>query len=321
MSEKIKERVQFYSSPKGLIYIFSSPTFIWFFSLYITTLIMMISLNVARLGFNIEGLTTGPQYFMNLFMFYGLNAAYTSDSFILHGGAWLLGPFVAVFMGLGLIILKEAGFSYNGLTEDPLGTMFYAFFREDVYGYDIHLMGEKGNVFYFSIVWIPIITSTILVIVASRRLDRRSSVVSRFLISFIIAIMVGNAIARISDPNLTYSIEGFFKSLFIDRERNHFVVYQGEYPPMMLATFFTFLQIIPMIIMAFFELIILFYNVSKLQYEYNQKLKKENMERREALSEDEYDLLPWEIDLKARKKAKKDSKGKEKPTKEIEKNE
>jgi hypothetical protein len=306
---KYVKKIKYLGSKEGIIQYTTSPTFVWFAGLYITSLIMMILLNLSRVGLSWEGLTTGPQYFMRIFMYYGLNATYISNEFILNGGAWLLGPFVTVFLGLALIILSDAGFAFNSEMDDPLGTRFYAFFREDVYGYDVNIFGNKGNMFYIALVWIPIISASIMVIIAKRRLNRTSSLVTRFVVSFVIAIFIGNTFSRISDPNMHYEWSGFFHSLFVDRRQNAFVVYDGEYPPMMIATFLTLIQIFPMLVMGSIEGGISVFKLIRLRMKLRRERMLEAEERKSTLTDEEIDEeaedLPWEVDLKQRKKAKK----------------
>ena len=171
MSEFVKNKFKDFASKDTAFNIFTSPTFVWFFSLYISGLLMMIGFNIARLGFTLDGIFGGPQYYAKLFLQYGLNATSEYASPWFGASAWIFAPFMALLLGIPLFFLTEGGFSYNGVVSDPQGTIFYAFFKDDVFAYDINLFGDKGNLFFIGIVWIPIIVASVNTILVKKKYD------------------------------------------------------------------------------------------------------------------------------------------------------
>lgn len=184
----------------------TSPTTVWFASLYFTVLISMICFNVNRQGFNRSGFLGGPRYYATLFLTYGLNDESTYVNPWMHGvGAWLFAPFIAVWLGVVLYFTKMAGFAFNGKTfSDPTGAFFYAFFADNVYGFEHNFFGAKGNMFYLGIVWIPIFVSCIITIYYKNWVRRETSIVTRFFINVLISFWVGFQMARMTDPHFWF---------------------------------------------------------------------------------------------------------------------
>ncbi len=272
----IVNRLKFTFSKQGIKSMLTSPTFVWFSSLYFSTLLMMIAMNIARVGF-IKGILTGPQYFARIFLTYGLNATSTYNSPWFGASAWIFAPFLAIWLGVPLYMLKDAGYAYNGPRQDPQGVLFYAFFREDVYGFDVRIFGDKGNLFYIGIVWLPIIIASINTIWVKRRTKRNTSMVTRFFVSFIIAVIVAIQFSKMTDPNLHFSFQGLMTSLFDDRKYNHFELYDGAYPPMYLATLMALFQMVPMIILGIIEASLAYYELRKLKKQMHVGEKKEKV--------------------------------------------
>ncbi len=275
-------------------YKLTSPTFLWFLSLYISVLLSMIMFNISREGFNADGIFGGPSYYANLFLHYGLNANANYESPWASGfRAWLIAPFLAIWLGLPLYFLKDAGYAYNGETRsDPQGNFFFAFFDENVYGFEINIFGEKGNLFYIGIIWIPILVATFTTIYYKRRMNRETSIVNRFLISFIIAIWLGISMAKMTDPSLSFSLQGFFQSLFDNRRHNAFVEYDGHYHPLMLATLTALFQIINLIIFGLLDSVEVLIGKINSQREHYRIQREVKLKRQSAGMA----KLPWEAD-------------------------
>jgi hypothetical protein len=273
----------------------TSPTLFWFYSLYLSCLLMMIINNLFRVGFTIDGLLGGPIYYSGLFFNYGLNVegVYTTpyESGVL---AWIIAPFIAIFLGVVLFFLKDSGFTYNGNTREmnpylAPGNPTYAFFPEDVYGAGTVLFGMKGNLFYISIVWIPIIISSILTVYYSKWLDRGDWVVSKFFTNFIIALWIAIPFAKKTDPDLSFSFSGLIQSLFIDRSINHFVIYDGHYHPMMIAFTLTLFQFVPQLIYYFF----LFLYLIEKEYKKYSLIRDKRKEYQKSKEGEFQGNLPW----------------------------
>lgn len=279
----------------------TAPSTVWFVGLWFYGIFSMIVFNMFRVlssgGTFGEALFGGPSYYAHLFLFYGLNEKGGPTGWESGIGAWLIAPFLAVFMGITLFYLRDSGFAYNGNTrlEDPLlpiGDPVYAFFPEPVYGAGINLFGMKGNLFYIGIVWMPIILASITTIVYQRKVKRDTSLITRFVVNFIIAVWLGVQVAKMTDPNLSFSLPGFFESIFSDRRTNAFVSYEGQYHPMMLATAFTLYQVVPMLVLATFDGVInLTGRVRQERALYNQRMQYQRERQEGGISK-----LPWERD-------------------------
>ena len=127
---------------------FTSPTLVWFGSLYLYVLSSMIAFNISREGFNADGILGGPEYYMDLFLTYGLNSNLEGTPYVSPYAtgilAWIMAPFMAIWLGVTVFFLKRGGFAYNGVTfKDPSGTLFFAFFSKSVYGYEINRSEER----------------------------------------------------------------------------------------------------------------------------------------------------------------------------------
>lgn len=274
---------------------FTSPTLVWFGSLYFYVLFSMIAFNVSREGFNADGFFGGPEYYMDLFLTYGLNSTpeevlYTSP-YAKGILAWVMAPFIAVWLGVTLFFLKRGGFAYNGTTfKDPSGTLFFAFFSKSVYGYEINIVGLKGNLFYLGIIWIPIFMATITTIMYKRKVKRETSIVTRFFFSVIISFWIAMEMAKITDPSIIFSMDGLFESLFVDRKYNNFVQYDGHYHPTNLATALALFHITLLILFSLVDNIETAYLAIRRQIRiYNQQRVMLQERIAQGVAE-----LPWE---------------------------
>jgi len=279
-------------------YKISSPTTVWFGSLYFFGLFSMIMNNIFRLGFSWNAIANAPSYYAGLFLNYGLNSegTYTSpyESGIL---AWLMAPFIAIWMGLVLYYLRDAGFAYNGNTRFmdpflPAGNPFYAFFSTDVYGAGDLIFGIKGNMFYISIVWMPIIFASILTLIYSKWTKRESWIVTRVFFNFVIAAWIAVNLAKITNPTVSLNLGGFFKSVFVDRRNNYFVVYDGQYNPAMLTFVFALFQFVSIVVAAAIDgLISLSYLIRRKYEEYQERQEYLEEAKSKGITK-----LPWEED-------------------------
>ncbi len=275
----------------------SSPTLVWFASLYFFSLLSIIIFNLVRTGFDLASVATAPEYYTDLFLHYGLNAESTYQSKYLHGfSSWLYAPFVVVFMGLALFFIKEAGLAFNSPSFSISDiNKKYAYFSKNVFGYDVVLFGnQKWNAFYIGQVWLPIIAACIVTIAYSRHTKRETWIVSRFFISLLISFWLATDLAKMTDPNYYYDWSLFFPTLFEFRYNNRFVAYNGDYNPMTLTLVFTFFQFIPMIMLGVGELA---YSATKT-YLQKKQIFKSKEERIVHIPTKE---LPW---IKERKKTK-----------------
>lgn len=233
----------------------TSPTTVWFASLYFFSLIAIIIFNVVRTGGDINAVFTGPEYYASLFLHYGLNEGSTYNSPFASGVlSWLFAPFLVIFMGIPLFFLKEAGWAYNSpFFEISQINKTYAFFNTNVFGYEIVFLGQKGNAFFFGMVWLPIICATIVTAIYKIHTKRDSWIVTRFVINLLISFWLGLELAKMTDPNLYFEWSEFIPTLVDHRFTNNFVVFEGHYNPMMIMLLFTFFQIAPMVILGLVE--------------------------------------------------------------------
>ena len=201
---------------------FSHPSLVWFYLLWVNTLLAMIIFNIARVGFTPEGIFGGPEYFGSLFWYYGLNQnpAYITP---FNPGilSWIFSPFIAIFLGIPLYVLMEAGWSpiVDSKIKD-LGTKDYAFFPENPFGYDVSFGAKKFNVFFIGIVWLPIIISSIMLVIYMDKTKRSVHPVLTFVIGFIIAMTLGLEFGRIQSPDYYLDFQKGWESLTQFRNRS-----------------------------------------------------------------------------------------------------
>ncbi len=234
----------------------TSPTTVWFVSLYIFGLLSMVFFNIARVGLNQDGIFGGPYYYTNLFLHFGLNNSSTYQSPLLTNPflTTLFAPYLAIFFGMAFFMIPNAGRAFNSTGFSPQeGANSFAFFNQDVYGFEISFLFPKLNLFYIGIVWLPIIASSIITIYYKNWLSRETSLVSRSIINLIIAYFVGVEFAKMTDPNFKYVWQNFIPSILSERRNQTFVVYSGQYFPLMLMTILFFYQFIPIIVMGLIE--------------------------------------------------------------------
>ena len=165
------------------------PTGLWLLCFYLASILMMIVLNIARLGFTGEAIFSAPTYFTQLFISYGLNSGKTASpppdilvelpayldpdyglqkidfANALTSGAWLFAPLVIYVLGLLFVILPGTGFP------QPLGDFDYLvnfqYFHHFVpfLGFTVDpvtgTMTTTGA-FYFLIAWLPIILACLI---------------------------------------------------------------------------------------------------------------------------------------------------------------
>ena len=167
-------------------------------------------------------------------------------------------------------------------------------------------MGDKVNLFYIGIVWIPIFVASINTILVKKKYDKELSLPKILAVAYVLAIIVAIPMAKMTDPNLSFSFPGALDSLFQDRKYNHFEIYDGYYPPMMLSIMMTLYHLIPMVIMGLIEAAMNWYRYSKTKRAALKAMIRIDEEDKEI------EALPWETDyenlkadLKKKKKEKK----------------
>ena len=200
-------------------------------------------------------------------------------------------------------MIRDAGHAFNGPKEDPQGTIFYAFFAEFVYGFEVGLGGLKGNIFYIGIVWLPIIAASLITISYKRHVKRESSIVMRFSISFVISMWLANIFARFSDPNFYYDWGGFWDSLITFRKRNLFVRsvnvdtgfdsqdFQGHYHPTSTGMLFALMHIIPIIVFGLMDAAGSVYSGLKREFTFYRERQRMLRERIRSGAK----KLPWDV--------------------------
>ncbi|MDH5400970.1 MAG: hypothetical protein OEY49_00655 [Candidatus Heimdallarchaeota archaeon] len=289
-----------------IIYRISSPSAIWFISIYVNTLFAIIGFNIVRDkdGTFFDKIFGGPSYYSRLFLTYGLNSKSNPGPWAEGMLAWIFAPFAVFFMGLGLFYLKEGGWARNSaIFSDPEGVKSYAFFSDLVFGYETNIFGKfagegsKWNLFYIGLIWVPMFATITITILYEKKLDRKTSIVTRTIINFLIAIWIGTIIARVGDPSLNYDWSNLWNNVMNERERNKFVIINKEYNyhPTFIAMYFVFIQFIPSILLGLANGIIAIRK--QIRFEWDAYKERQNLElEREAHG---VKKLPWVPDLES----------------------
>ncbi|NHJ33219.1 MAG: hypothetical protein FK732_10170 [Asgard group archaeon] len=255
------------------------PTGIWLLCYYVASLLMMIILNIARLGFTGEAIFSAPTYFAQLFISYGLNAGKTKVpppgpleeipahldvdygmqkvdfGNALSSAAWLFAPMVVYVLGLLMTILPGSGFpqpigDFDYLTNFQYFHDFVPFLGFSVDA-DTNVMRTTGS-FYFLIAWLPLIISCLVGAFITKRVfkekkDRSISVIKVMFFNLLVGFIVGLQMGVITG-DVTFRIIGALRTIFTNSYDNTGYFFSGEYHPNTILIVSWFVNFIPMIL-------------------------------------------------------------------------
>lgn len=262
------------------------PTGLWLLCFYLASILMMVILNIARIGFTGEAIFSAPTYFTQLFISYGVNSGKTAApppnillelptyldpdyglqkidfANALTSGAWLFAPMVIYVLGLLFVILPGSGFP------QPLGDFDYLlnfqYFHHFVpfLGFetnpDTGIMTTTGS-FYFLLVWLPIILACLIGAFVTKRVfkekkNRSISVVKMMLFNLVAGFIVGMQMGTITGE-VNFRIIGALRTIFTDSYDNTGYFFSGEYHPNTILIISWFVNFIPMVFAALWYLI------------------------------------------------------------------
>ncbi len=254
------------------------PTGLWLICYYFAAILMMIILNIARLGWTAEAIFSAPTYFAQLFISFGLNSGkvkapdldrendfyYQKIDFdnALSSASWIFAPMIIYVLGLFIAILPGSGFP------QPVGDFDYLtnfrYFHDFVpyLGFEINpdtnIMFKTGS-FYFLIAWFPIILASLAGAFVTKRVfpeknNRSISVVKLMLFNLIVAFIVGLQMGTITGE-ITFRITGVIKTIFTNSYDNTGYIYTGQYNPNAILIVSWFINFIPMVIAAIWYLL------------------------------------------------------------------
>ena len=288
---------------KAITGFLSHPSMVWFYLLHITTLLSMIVFNIVRVGFTLDGIFGGPEYYGNLFWYYGLNAdpAYVTpygQGFL----AWITSPLLVIFLGVPLYFLMEAGWSpvVDSQIKD-LGTKNYAFFPENPYGYDVSFGSKKFNAFFIGVVWLPIIVSSVMLVIYMHKTKKTVHPVLQFIVAFIISMLLGAEFARIQSPNYYFDLQKGFESMFQFRNRSILVQNKvGFYHPTGLGFLMALFHIVAMITGV---LVVAIIEIPKKVQDFNHLREMRRAKRIATSTTGVVETPQWIIEREERKEA------------------
>jgi len=257
------------------------PTGLWLLCFYLASILMMIVLNIARIGFTGEAIFSAPSYFSQLFISYGLNAGKTDapppDILLelptyldpdyglqkidfanaLTSGAWLFAPMVIYVLGLFLVILPGSGFPQPVGDYDYLTNFQYFHHYVPFLGFtvdsDTNIMTTTGA-FYFLIAWLPIILACLIGAFVTKRVfkekkNRTISVLKLMLFNLVVGFIVGMQMGTITGE-VNFRITGTLKTIFTNSYDNTGYYFSGQYHPNTILIVSWFVNFIPMIMAA-----------------------------------------------------------------------
>ena len=191
------------------------PTAVWFYTYYLFTLLMMILTNISREGLSLDSIISGPKYYLDLIMYYGLNNIYlVNEPTYSEFTAFFIAPFFMIFFGLTLFFLKDAGFAINGGTPaDPYGDLYNFFFDRPVYGADTYLGDHyKWNLFYFNLVIVPLVATIAATIIYNRKRLQKPNLLGVLGINYIIAWLITVQFCEVTG-SVTFHWSNFLKAI------------------------------------------------------------------------------------------------------------
>ncbi|MHA1398730.1 MAG: hypothetical protein ACTSQE_00040 [Candidatus Heimdallarchaeaceae archaeon] len=238
---------------------FHSPMGIWFFSIWFTSILTMCITNVLR-G---ESFFNGPSYWIGTFLTYGLNTGQDPTTRLIAKPFfnWIFAPMVVITLGVTLFLLPDCGFFRNGAfpREESDFQKSYMFFNSEVWGSELTNPNHpKWTATYLWLVWMPIILGTFIAglynFIMFKKIQKRKKIIpsptKNLLYSLIATTIVGIAMALMTG-NIELHFSGIFRSLFIERKTNSFIIYgsqynlHGQYHPVGLALTMWLINLIP----------------------------------------------------------------------------
>ncbi|HUU77192.1 MAG TPA: hypothetical protein VMX55_02525 [candidate division Zixibacteria bacterium] len=241
------------------------PTGIWIITYYLTSIFIMIVMNIARVGWSGEAIFAAPSYFAQLFLNYGLNAgkvpAESGEELIdfyfeklefgrpLISASWIFAPMIIYVLGLMISFLPGSGY--------PAPEGYYILNNNFMYFHErtVLLNDHKTGGFYFVLVWIPIIMACFLGAFISKRIYKDPNqyksfnVVKVMLFSLIPCLIVSYAMAKMTGE-ISFSFFGAIKTIFTNSYENYGFFFTGQYHPNALLFTSWFINLIPTFIAA-----------------------------------------------------------------------
>ncbi|NHK31581.1 MAG: hypothetical protein FK730_09530 [Asgard group archaeon] len=234
------------------------PTGIWLLSYYISSLFMMVVLNIARTGWSFEAIFAAPLYMAQIFINYGLNSGKVKDDIdpynaiyyersdinnAMTSGAWLFAPLLIYVLGIFFVILPGSGFP------QPLGD--YNFETNFMYFHQFvpFLNENKGGGFYFLIVWLPLILSILIGAFVSKRFFKGKkqpivSLVKVFVFNLLAGFAVGLQMGVVTG-GVEFNLRGAFQTILTSDYDNIGYFFYGEYHPNTIMITSWFINFIP----------------------------------------------------------------------------
>ena len=288
------------SFSKSFLTYLKSPAMVWFYSLYFCTLFSMIGFNLTRN----QNIFTGPSYYATLFFTYGLNGSSDYVSPWASGLlSWIIAPFLVIFIGVPLFFLQESGFSYNQIPSSDVSLGDYSFFNGDVYGSDLYLLNNyKFNLFYIGIVWLPILSASLITYIYKRKYKLKLNYIAQFCVTIVLSFLISWEFARYNDPSWYLSFENMFDSLTANRITPTFVVFDGFYHPMSTGVLFLVFHFVPVIVS-----VLVWFSIDAVISIRNRRreLKEKAKSLRISKPRDKFDTmsmkLPWELESEQEK--------------------
>lgn len=244
--------------PSKRIVDYVGPTGLWLLSYYITSLLTMIIVNIARVGWSFEAIFTAPIYIAQIFINYGLNSGKAKDDIdpyneffyersdvnnVMTSAGWLFAPLLVYVLGIFFVILPGSGFP------QPLGNYDYLLNFMYFHQYIPFLNENKGGGFYFLIVWLPLILSMLIAAFISKRFfkGKKQPIVSLVKI-FIFNLLAGFAVGLqmgVVTGDVEFNLRGALQSILTSDYENLGYFFTGQYHPNSIMITSWFINFIP----------------------------------------------------------------------------
>ncbi|MEA2070004.1 MAG: hypothetical protein U9O98_01800 [Asgard group archaeon] len=231
-------------------------TGIWLLSYYVSSILIMIAMNIARVGWSAEAIFAAPAYFAQLFINFGLNAGKTGEfsyekiefNRALISASWIFAPIIIYVLGMMMSFLIGSGYPKPTGDYDYLENFYY--FHERT----VALNSDKSGGFYFFLVWLPLIISILIAAFISTRIydkERRNDVnvfgliFLNLLFGYIVGLQMG-----VMTGTYRFYIGGFFKTIFTNNRNNTGITFNGQYHPHSILIVSWFINLIPIFLVA-----------------------------------------------------------------------
>lgn len=279
---------------------FHSPLGIWMFSVWLTSDLIMGITNTLR-GGTFWG---GPKYWLEVFMTYGLNAGQTTEELFISKPVldWIFSPMIVLNLAIILYVLPASGYFRNGrfpIEEQDLKKSSMFFSAQDIWGSDLlNPNHPKWTLTYLWIMFMPIFIGTLIAAIYNyvvfklvKNQTYLPSAKSILIINLLATLFTGIEMALLTG-DITLQFSGFFKTLFVERKNNTFLIYglqygeTGQYHPIALAISMWLINLIPFFFV--FGIFLFVGNIKTIVLNLNlpyRKLKEYIHSRREPLAE------------------------------------